>query len=229
MTARRMLRRSDSRPGRRGRTAVAVGLLAPVGLSLAACGPPRAGSAVIIGSDRIPISQIQHQVSQVVQQRQQAGQDAQPAAALTQEQLQRLILSRIVARMAADQGVTVTQAEVDERRQSIVTQAGSQAAFDKQVASADIPPGTLDSYLKDRLLEGKIGQALVPNASTPAQQQELSAKISELAARTSRALGIKVNPRYGSWNADKFSLDPMSFGFVDPEPQAPQAPQQPQQ
>ena len=223
MTLRRVLPRRVPRRAlgvRPGRALPVVGLAAAA-LIAAGCGPVRSGAALIIGDERVPISEVQARVTKVTEQRAATGQQPQTAKAITQEQVRRIILTRILERAAAETGVTVTQAEIDAQRSALEQQAGGAEGFGKQVAEANILPGELNDFLRSVILEQKIGQALVPNVTSAEQQQERSVKENELVSKVAKEMGITVNPRYGRWNPDEFAIEPALGGFVKPEHEAP--------
>lgn len=215
-------------PRRPLRPATAVRALVPAlaltaALATTACDPVQSGAAVVIDGDRVPVSEVQNKVSQVTEQRERNGQQAQPVSAVTQEQVRRIILSRILERAAAEAGVTVTQADIDNQRRELEQRAGGPDAFAKQAAEANVVPGELNEFLRSLILEQKIGEALVPTVTSEQEQQQRSAKLNELVTRVTRGLDIKVNPRYGTWNQESFAIEPGLGGYVKPERDLPTA------
>jgi hypothetical protein len=95
-----------------GRALVAV---ATAGALISGCGsgPVQAGSAIIVGDTAVPLEQVQSQVGTLLSRvpAEQRGQDTAPMVArliVTNE-----LLHALIARASAEQGVTVTDAEVD--------------------------------------------------------------------------------------------------------------------
>jgi SurA N-terminal domain len=208
----------------------ALALSAGAALGSAGCQPVQAGAALVVDGDRVSVSEIQSRVTEVIEQREQAGAPAQEAGTITQEQVRRMIVARILQRAAAETKVSVNQAEVDAQRRQLEQQAGGADAFGKQVAGANIAPGDLNGFLRDLLLGQKIGEAVVPNVQSPEQQQERAQKTDELVGRIAREMRVVVNPRYGQWNPERFSIEPVDLGFVEPDkPQTPGAPGEPGQ
>jgi hypothetical protein len=194
----------------------ALCLAMTAGLAASACQPVQSGAAVIVGGERISVGDVQDRVTRIAEQRERTGQQMQQASALTKEQLQRLILTRILARAAQNAGVSVSQAEIDARRRALEEQGGVEA-FNKLVAESNVLPDEVDHVLGDAILIEKIGEVLVPGAQTPEQQQERSLKQTEAVGRATKELGIKVNPRYGRWDPEENNVTPALGGFVKPE------------
>jgi hypothetical protein len=199
-----------------GRTSSAVCLAALAGTA-AACQPVHSGAALVIGDERVTVSEIQSKVTEVNKEREKAGQQVQLASSVTQGQLQQIIAGHIVDRAAEQVGASVSQAEVDAQRRLLEQRAGGPDAFAKQVAGANIVPGELDEFLRHLILSQKVGEKLVPTVTTAEQQQERDTRVNELFTRVGRELGIKVNPRYGTWNPAEFNIAPTFPGFIKPE------------
>ena len=94
-----------------GRALVAV---AAVGALVSGCGSPvQAGSAVIVGDTTVPLEQVQSQVGTLLARvpADQRQQDTAPT--LARDIVTNELLHNLLARAAAEQGVTVTDAEVE--------------------------------------------------------------------------------------------------------------------
>ena len=129
-----------SRTPRRTRLVV---LAAATVLSTAACGTTDPTAAVLLGDDRVSLATLEQQVTAQLAV-------AGPDAAANREELQRdvlnrLVLGRLLDRTAADEGVTVSDAAVDdvlrdltgvESTQEAYDVAQEQAGLDRQAASA---------------------------------------------------------------------------------------------
>src|SRR6202012_5425298 len=99
-----------SKRGRRGAALSAAGLGACA--VLAACGPVQAGAAAIVGSDRITVSSLDTQVSQLQTAAKPYGSAVTlPAAEMPAAVLSWRIRFAVMDQVAAANGITVTQAQ----------------------------------------------------------------------------------------------------------------------
>ncbi|MFI9203400.1 SurA N-terminal domain-containing protein [Streptomyces sp. NPDC053048] len=196
----------------RRRTAFSVtaaGLLAAAPL-LTGCGStPHPGAAAVVGKDRITVSQLQRQVEDVREAQRSSPQGPQllaGSARLSQDTLIRLVQYRIVERAGRDNGVDVTRRELQERRQQVERMLGGAEAVDGRFLAAGIAPGQVDRELSVGLvrskLERKLGQA----------------RTNEVLRKTSDALHVDVNPRYGTWDAERGTAQPVPEPWLRPAP-----------
>jgi hypothetical protein len=118
--------------------------------------------------------------------------------ALLRNQLQFQILLAGFDEIAKELEIEITNSEIASRRSEIIEQVGGAESLPDALVSASITPADLDGYLRAILISNKLGQALVQSGVAEADvqtrvQQLLVAKVNELK--------IKVNPRYGKWDA----------------------------
>ncbi|MGH3329601.1 MAG: SurA N-terminal domain-containing protein [Streptomycetales bacterium] len=202
----------------RVRTAIVIAVLAiAVGGSAGGCGPAHAGAAAIVGGERITVSALETQVTALAEQRRATSQEEVPAADLTRDQLQRLILHSILREAAGRLDVRVSGSDVSARIDDIKARIGDPKAFEQQVLAANIGPGQLRPFVRDMLRSEGIGEALVPQVGTVAGQQERQARQTEYLIRTARSLDITVNPRYGRWQPRDGNVQSVLPAFVQPE------------
>ena len=92
----------------------------------------------------------------------------------------------------------VTPREVQEMRGGLEQQAGGAKALEAAwLQQYGIPPQRLDDNLRLQLQAQKLAQQLGTDTSRPEFWKALSA--------ASKDLGVDLNPRYGSWDAEKSS------------------------
>ncbi|GAA3181650.1 SurA N-terminal domain-containing protein [Streptomyces virens] len=192
---------------RRRRTALlltaAIAAAAPL---LTACGnDAHPGAAAVVGGERITVSQLENRVDEVrAAQRAAVPDEAQYQQAiartgsLTRDTLHSMVLDRVLERAARDAGVRVTPREVQEMRGGLEQQAGGAKALEAAwLQQYGIPPQRLDDNLRLQLQAQKLAQQLGTDTSRPEFWKALSA--------ASKDLGVDLNPRYGSWDAEKSS------------------------
>ncbi|MFJ7630734.1 SurA N-terminal domain-containing protein [Streptomyces sp. NPDC097595] len=193
---------------RRRRTALTVSaaLLAAAPL-LSACGSQaHPGAAAVVGGDRITVSTVQAQVADVREAQGSSPQAAQltdQSGQLARAKLHGLILDRVLDRAAADAGVTVSRAEIQQMRQSAVAQYQGEKGLQQTVLQERwLAPGQIDAFLREQIQITKLGQALGADPSTP----EGTKAIGDALTKASKALNVDVNPRYGTWDNQQIQL-----------------------
>ncbi|MFF1920516.1 SurA N-terminal domain-containing protein [Streptomyces sp. NPDC058221] len=191
---------------RRTTLTVSAALLVAAPL-LAACGSQaHPGAAAVVGGDRIAVSTVQAQVTEV---RDAQGGSAQPAQGadqsgqLVRAKLHGIILDRVLDRASADAGVTVSRAEIQQMRQSAVTQYKGEKGLRAAVLQERwISPDQIDAFLREQIQLTKLSRVLDADPSTPAGAKILGAALT----KASKALKVDVNPRYGSWDNKQIQL-----------------------
>jgi hypothetical protein len=176
---------------------VSLGTLAVVAV-MAGCGPDRAGSAVVYGSDRI--------TDEVV-----AAKAATLATALklpidkqiTGVTVQRLTSNAIVEEAAAQAGITVTQGQVDALIDEAVQSNGGRAQFEQLAIQQGLLPEDVPLQARISLLASALGEKLAPGAD----QQAASSVIAQDLVRVSNELKVTVSPRFGVWDSNQLRLD----------------------
>ncbi|MER6029400.1 SurA N-terminal domain-containing protein [Streptomyces sp. NPDC001851] len=192
---------------RRRRTALvltaAIAAAAPL---LTACGnDAHPGAAAVVGGQRITVAQLESRVDEVraaqraaVPDETQYRQVLASTSSLTRDTLHNMVLDRVLDRAAQDADITVTRKEVQQMRAGLEQQAGGakglQAAW---LQKYGIAPAHLDDNLRLQLEAQKLAQKLGTDTGRPAFWKALST--------ASRELRISLNPRYGTWDAQKSS------------------------
>ena len=177
-------------------------------------GCSQVGSAASLGSTKISQATVQGSVDAILAARKGIDTSAmqlETGETLNRGQLRFHLLTQLLREVGKELKITVTKAEIDTRRQSIVTQVGGAASLPKALVGAGIAPNDLDQYIEAITLSDKITQVIT--ASGVAQAQ-VSAEIQKLVVAKANELGVKVNPRYGKW-------DPVSADVVASDPASP--------
>jgi hypothetical protein len=197
-------------------TAVAAAALAAVLLS--GCASSLAGSATVVGGVAVSDRDIAVAVDELLAQV--AGvEGAQPIdeATATRVTVERYTRSLLFAEAAAREGITVTQAEVDE----IVAQTvegqfgGDRVAFENALATQQaVPASEVGEFARDFVLRTKVVEKVAPTGDTEV--------ISEYLVRLSDEIGVEVSPRFGTWDAANVSVGAVPDDLSTPAPAAPQ-------
>lgn len=183
------------------RIVLAIGALAMAGV-LAACGVTQAGDAAVVGSDRITDSQLADLVQETLVAQGQPK-DA-PADQLTGQALQRLVTMALVDQFAAENGVTVSQGEIDGFLRQYDAQAGGREQVEQGFLQQNVAPSMVPAVIRLNILAQKLGQGLAPTGDDAARSQAL---VQALAAYSAE-IGTTIAPRYGTWSAERLAIGP---------------------
>ncbi|CAL9436872.1 SurA N-terminal domain-containing protein [Streptomyces sp. enrichment culture] len=192
---------------RRRRTALSVSAALVVAAPLlTACGSDaHPGAAAVVGGQRIETAALQAQVRDV-----RTAQEASPQAEqliratgdLSREKLNGMIFDRVVEKVAADSGITVSRKEIQQMRRDAARQYGGDAQLAAMLLQQQgTAPDEIDDVVRRNILMNKIAEKHGVTNSPEGQK-----KLTDLFGKASRALGIDVNPRYGTWDHDKIQL-----------------------
>jgi hypothetical protein len=186
--------------------AVAVGA-AGLGVCalLAACSPVKAGAAAIVGNQRITVSSLDTQVSNL----QAAGKSVsgfnlsaaqQPAAVLTW-----LVRFAIMDQVAAANGISVTQAQIQTGLADIQSEAASsasqdgfssaQALFLGNGITPQMQPALGLWVAQSDAYQIKANGGKAP--TTTAESNAVTAKYNNAECTAAKSLNIQVSPQYG--------------------------------
>jgi hypothetical protein len=176
----------------------AVAAVVAAGLTLTGCGSlSNPSAAAQVGDETISVSFLQKQLDEILAQTARAnqvpgGQVNPSVAELAENQrglLQQLIYDSLVTETADRLGVTASQSAVAR----VTKEIREQQVF--------IPDDMREDFARWVALRRALNTRLL--GKEPASQAD-QAKADELLGRemrrTSREIGVKVNPRYGTWD-----------------------------
>ena len=175
--------------------------LVAVATTLLLTGCSQVGSAATLGSTKISQATVQSSIDAILASRQ--GVDTsqmqlETGEALNRGQLRFHLLTALLREVGKEIKLSVSKAEIDTRRQSIIDQVGGVEALPNALVGAGIAPKDFDQYIEAISLSGKISQALTAAGVTEA---DMGAQIQKLVVAKAKELGVTVNPRYGKWDA----------------------------
>ena len=178
---------------------ILTALVVATGLLLTGCS--NVDAALTLGDTKITTAELQANVDVILAERSKVDtsqMQLESGEALLRNQLQFQILLAGFDEIAKELEIEITNSEIASRRSEIIEQVGGAESLPDALVSASITPADLDGYLRAILISNKLGQALVQSGVAEADvqtrvQQLLVAKVNELK--------IKVNPRYGKWDA----------------------------
>ena len=185
--------------------------IAASALLLSGCS--QVGAAATVGDTKITQAQVQSTVDSILAAR--VGVDTsqmqlETGEALTRGQLRFFVLTELLQATAKDLKISVSKAEIDTRRASIIEQVGGAASLPTALVGAGIAKDNLDKYIEAISLSDKIGQAVT---ATGVAQADIGTAVQKLIVDKAAKLGVTINPRYGKWDAtvaDVVATDPAS-------------------
>ena len=186
-------------------------MIATAALLLTGCS--QVGAAATLGDIKITQATVQGSVDSILAERAKVDtsqMQLETGEALNRGQLRFHLLSALLRAVGEELKLEVTKAEIDTRRESIVTQVGGESSMPTALVNAGIAPEDLDTYIEAISYSDKIGQALI---SSGVAQDEVGAEMQKLILAKSKELGVTINPRYGKWDAESADIvanDPAS-------------------
>ncbi|MFF1909750.1 hypothetical protein [Kitasatospora sp. NPDC058218] len=187
------------------RTAVAGVLLAAS--ALAACGGDglTPGTAAVLDGRRIPVAAVEARVAELRDTAGGASADArQESDGLVRRAVTDLVLDAVIARAVADRGLTVGGAEVAAARTAEESRYGGAGPLARVLASRGVPAAGIDDHLRRQLGIRHLAEAAGQDAGTTAGDTAVRLALADAAT----ALHLRVNPRYGTWDAARVTLLP---------------------
>ena len=195
-------------------TAVTIASVAAIALFLTGCS--QVGSAATIGSTKITQATVQTSIDTLMAER--SGVDTSQMQLETGEELNRSqlrfhLFAALLKAAAKDLKITVSKAEIDTRRESIIQQVGGVASLPNALVGAGIASTDLDIYLDAVLNSEKIQKSLFDSGVAEA---EIPTKMQDLVIATGKKYKVTVNPRYGVWKADTAEVVAATSDVVSP-------------
>ena len=173
-------------------------------------GCSQVSSAASVGSVKISQSTVQASIDAIMAERSAVDtsqMQLEVGENLNRAQMRFHVLSELLNKIAAKLKISVSKAEIDTRRASIVEQVGGPAGLPTALVGAGIAAVDFDLYLQSIIISDKLGQGL---AATGVPQEQIGAAIQQLVIDMAKENKVTINPRYGVWdevNADVISVD----------------------
>ena len=187
--------------------------LVAVAATLFLTGCSQVGAAATVGDTKITQATVQGSIDSILAERAKVDttqMQLETGETLNRSQLRFHLLSTLLREVGNELKITVSKAEIDTRRASILDQVGGAASLPTALVNAGIAPADLDIYIEAISYSDKIGQKLVAAGVT---EDQVGTEIQKLVVAKAKELGVTVNPRYGKWDstvADVVATDPAS-------------------
>jgi SurA-like protein len=192
-----------------------------IGLLTSACaltGTHNPNTAAVVDDREVSTSDVQSNVDTIAETslfRAQAQADAS-GQLLQQVQTQvvtALVRSQILAEVAERNDVAVSDADVRAAADEIIEELGGREEFERRLSEQGIPERLFLQQVRDRELQTALQEQIGTDSDLTRFVQD------ELANVT-----IAVNPRYGTWDADRLQVtaaDPLAPEGASPPAAAP--------
>lgn len=183
-------------------------VIATAVLALALTGCSNMDSAASVGDEEIALTELQSQIDSIISERQKVDTSQMQlieGEELTRNQLSFLISNIIINAIAAEESIEITKSDIESYRLEVIQNIGGEAALPTTLVSAQIAPEALDEVLKRDLILQRISEAAT---QTGADENTVSELIRKLVTDKATELGITINPRYGTWDAENFAIVP---------------------
>ena len=186
-------------------------------LAATACSPVKMGSAAIVGSDRITVTQLDDQVNAFDQAYPKySSQVNLTSSEIPNEVLSWLIRFQIREQFATDHGITVTDAQVQTAIDEIKAQGEQYAeeegvsgyTFNMLLIANGIPLdlqnelGRYQAIENAYLVQANGGSS--PDSTTTVDALEKKFSASE--CTSAKSLDVQVSPQYGTFNYTQYSV-----------------------
>ena len=175
--------------------------LVAVAATFVLTGCSQVGAAATVGDTKITQATVQGSIDAILAERAKVDttqMQLETGETLNRSQLRFHLLSTLLREVGNELKITVSKAEIDTRRASILDQVGGAASLPTALVNAGIAPDDLDTYIEAISYSDKISQKLQAAGVT---QDQVGTEIQKLVVAKAKELGVTVNPRYGKWDA----------------------------
>jgi len=175
--------------------------LVAVAATFVLTGCSQVGAAATVGDTKITQATVQGSIDSILSERAKVDttqMQLETGETLNRSQLRFHLLSTLLREVGNELKITVSKAEIDTRRASILDQVGGAASLPTALVNAGIAPEDLDTYIEAISYSDKIGQKLVAAGVT---EDQVGTELQKLVVAKAKELGVTVNPRYGKWDA----------------------------
>ncbi|GDX23329.1 hypothetical protein LBMAG09_13040 [Actinomycetes bacterium] len=177
---------------------MAAALILISGLFLSGCS--NMGSAATIGGTEISMKIVEDSIAEILAERAKTDtsqMQLETGDALNRSQLQFLITNKIIEELAIEDKITITQAEVDSYRVTVIKNVGGEASLPNVLVNATLAPSNIVDILRRDLIITKLSQAAV---SSGLSEADANAAVQQLVIEKAKSLKIVINPKFGKWN-----------------------------
>jgi parvulin-like peptidyl-prolyl isomerase len=191
-----------------------LGVAAVAGLS--ACAPSQLGAAAVVNSQRITVSDIQGTLKSVRAVQDQYGLEHADPSTAARNEVQRRVVELVFERAARDLGINVSDGEVSNAIDAEQKLLGGPERFRQALAQANISADQVNEVFRQQVINTKIGLKVAAQAGTKLTQDQIDQKVHDTLVATAKRLHIRINPRYGTFNAVQGQIAAPAPDFLRP-------------
>ena len=165
-------------------------------------------AAATVGKIKISEKQLKETVKAIIAERKTVSTTGMTLAygdSLNAEELNYYVVSTLLAHTLADNKLTVTDAQVKEREASILKQEGSAAKLKAGEVSAGIASKDFPGYVREILSIEALTKFVEKQGTAVADS---GTKVQDLVRQLAIKEGVKIDPKYGTWDATQVSVVP---------------------
>lgn len=180
---------------------VRVLAIATAALLLSSCGlTDRAGTAAIVGGNKITSATVAKQVKEVrydiEHTKPELLQSIPTEALMSQMVIDRLVLEEILTYAVKDMNVDISDADIAAYRDGVFSQYGEEAVKAQLATQNGLAAKYIDNFMYDIMAQTDIMNKLAPGQDQQVQAVALFKYLSGIVAEK----GVEVSPRYGTWD-----------------------------
>jgi len=174
---------------------------------LTAC---NASMAAQIGDTKISASDVQSRIAEILSERTKydtTGMQLSTGEELNRSETRFLVVATIFDKIAAKNGIKISQAMKDAKKAEIYNSLGSQAQLGNALVSAQLAPSDFDIYIQAVLISEKLQEGAIAAGVDAANA---GAAVQQLIIEFSKTEKIVINPQFGKWDitvADLVTFD----------------------
>jgi PBP1b-binding outer membrane lipoprotein LpoB len=165
-------------------------------------GCSQTNEAATVGDFKITQTELQASIDAVIAERSKVDSSQmqlETGDALNRGQLRFKILMHTFDEIAKELKIEVTSSQLEAKKATIIDSVGGKTELPKNLVNAAIAQADFDTYVRAIVISDQITAALTASGVTEA---DVAGKLGQLLTAKAKELGVEVNPRYGSWDAE---------------------------
>lgn len=165
-------------------------------------GCSQTNEAASVGGFKISQTDLQASIDAVIAERAKVDSSQmqlETGDALNRGQLRFKILMHTFDEIAKELKIEVTSSDVEAKKATITESVGGKTELPKNLVNAAIAQADFDTYVRAIVISEQITAAL---GASGVAEEEIATKLGQLLTAKAKELGVKVNPRYGFWDAE---------------------------
>jgi hypothetical protein len=198
-----------------GRVGLPAAVVCLASAALSGCAPAQLGAAAMVDDQRITVTEIQGSLKSVHALQNQYGIAPADSPTAARDEVQRRIVDLIFDRAARDMGVGVSPGEISTAIGAERKLLGGDTGLAQEFARSNLSLDAVDDVFRQQLLNKKMIQKLT-SANVGLSSEQVTAKLLGDLVSAAKEMRIKINPRYGTFDAQAGQINPVVFDFLRP-------------